>query len=477
MTRPVRAIAEHPLQSLVAAVVIVSSVALLATPYYALAALPGMGLLLLLLLLRKPEFGFYLIVAMIPFGAYRGLSGPYSAVRFHWIIAAVLLIGTFLQHVREKRLSERLPTNLWPLFVAFTVVSLVSALLSPTPGIALKEVLLLAAGYLFVILSQLFLSQRGFSVTLTSVIIWSISAGSLLAVLGHLGFAPFGAAGAASGGTPRSEGGTTDPNQLALVVIFVVPFLVHWLTRARRGVTRAAAAALLLLNLAAMVTTLSRGGALGLVAITLCLFIENRRRIRPAHLGHILAAIALAIVLATMLVPRTYWERQRSLTSASDVSISRRKTYFIAGWEAVRSRLLLGTGPGTYSEVYARSSYAQLFARGNERKTLYRDAHNTYLQILVETGILGLLCFFAILVRTWRNLSRARNAAAAADNEELALVIGTYRTAFAGLLLYFFIISNPLNKYLLLCFALSQVALRIAASRQDAPNDEVAHVS
>ncbi len=473
MIRPIRAIGEYPFQSILGAIVVVSSVALLATPYYALAVLPGLGLLLLLLLIRRPAFGYYLIVALFPFGAYRGLSGPYGAVKFHWILAIVLLAGVVLQHVREKRLNRRLSSNLWPLFATFATVSLVSALLSPTPRIALEDVLLLLAGFLFVFLSQLFISRRGFISTLPSVIIWSISAGSLLAVLGHF-FGVLVRHGAPlSQGLMRSAGGTTDPNHLALLVVFAIPFLVHRFLNAKHTVARSVAAVLLLLNLAAMVATFSRGGALGLVGVTLCLLLEHRNRLKPVHLGFVPAAAALALVLAATLVPREYWERQRSLTSSADTSISRRKTYFLVAWDAARRRPLLGSGLGTFPRIYARSKYAAIFAREGDRRSVYRDAHNTYLQVAVETGVLGLVPFLAILALTWRSFSRARAAASEAGNDEMLLLVGAYRTAFAGLLLYLLIISNLLNKYLLLCFAVSQVALRVTASRQDTPNDEV----
>ena len=69
-----KSIASRSAYALFVLLIVGTSVALLATPYYKFAVLPGVLLLLMLLLGRYPQAGFYLIVFLIPFDAYRALS-------------------------------------------------------------------------------------------------------------------------------------------------------------------------------------------------------------------------------------------------------------------------------------------------------------------------------------------------------------------------------------------------------------------
>ncbi|NQT93492.1 MAG: hypothetical protein HQ559_12090, partial [Lentisphaerae bacterium] len=65
---------------LAAAALVVTSVALLLSTHQFLAFAPGLFVLALVILGKAPAFGFFLIIFLIPFDAYRGAMGPYQAL-------------------------------------------------------------------------------------------------------------------------------------------------------------------------------------------------------------------------------------------------------------------------------------------------------------------------------------------------------------------------------------------------------------
>jgi O-antigen ligase len=80
---------------------------------------------------------------------------------------------------------------------------------------------------------------------------------------------------------------------------------------------------------------------------------------------------------------------------SEDGSLQRRASYIRVAWESVKRDPFLGSGPGTFAYRYAESKYAPAFAEN--AMDYNRAAHNTYLEILVGQGVLGLTAFFWLL--------------------------------------------------------------------------------
>jgi hypothetical protein len=146
-------------------------IALLATPYYPYALLPGFVILVLLFLGRAPQFGYYLIIFLIPFWSFRGLSETYRFLKLHWLLAFWLLILLAFQLILRKREATELRSNLWPWFLMLLTISFISALLSKYQEAAFTNLFLLAVAGLFLALNLAFISREGFSVILPAVLI------------------------------------------------------------------------------------------------------------------------------------------------------------------------------------------------------------------------------------------------------------------------------------------------------------------
>lgn len=446
------------------ALVVAGTVAALATRHYLLGLLPGLAVLFLLVLERRPTWGYYLIVGLIPFGAYRGLAGGSGLLRFHWVVGVALVLLVLLHWMPRRVLGGRVESKLWPWLGVFLAASLVAALFSPYPGVAYKHVALLVAAYVFVGVSMIFVSEVGFRRTVPAVIVWSVSASALLAVLGYFANIPFFAEKAVTGGFKRGTGAAPDPNNMSLMIIFALPFALRWWFHARSLRGRCLAAGVCFINVLGIVTTYSRGGALVFCLMLVGFLIQYRRRLQPKYLGLMASGVALLGIFTLVCAPASYWDRLGSLVVGSDRAVSHRASYIPVALDAFGERPLVGHGPGAFPQIYAKTEQAERFQIGDESKERY--AHNTYLDVLVGSGLVGLAAFAGILCVALRNFGVATRQARARNDGELAFLIGTYRLSFVVLLVYLLLFSDPYHKYLLLSLALSQVALRTAAPRQ-----------
>ena len=116
--------------------------------------------------------------------------------------------------------------------------------------------------------------------------------------------------------------------------------------------------------------------------------------------------VAIAIMLS---LPYTR-ERLKLLFTYNEVSyensVNSRQEIWKAAIEVAQNNWLVGTGTGDAEEELIAAYQRNNFQLGVDEKY---NAHNQYLQILVETGIVGLLLFIAYLIWCLRLAIRSRN--------------------------------------------------------------------
>ena len=141
--------------------------------------------------------------------------------------------------------------------------------------------------------------------------------------------------------------------------------------------------------------------------------------VRMVRLKHVLA-VAAGLVIVVLLVP-TYANRVGSLSQVqgataeagtdpdADQSAQGRTTEMLAAALAFSDRPLLGVGPGGFPVVY--QTYAQRIGTGVHETTesgsrrgeeAQREAHDIFLSVAAELGLLGLIAFCGALWTTLR---------------------------------------------------------------------------
>jgi len=447
------------------ATLVTAAVALLATPYPYLAVLPGLAVLALLWFGRRDmvPYLFYCIVLLIPFGAFRGV-GP---VQFHWLFAGTLAVLVLLEILIRKKIPNEVRRNrLLLLLLIFYLVNVLASLGSKFPERSVQFMVLLASGYLLVVLGIIVTDRKGFSKILPGIIVGSVFAGSLLAVLG----ATFQLTLFLSPDAGRVLGGASDPNNMALMVIFSIPLAVYFFMNTRRRRMQLFLLLIIIVNVVTVMATFSRGGAIVLCFAGLLILWELRSRITPRNLGLLLGLGGLVVTALLLLTPEAYSQRLQSIHTADDFSMRRRASYILVARDLVVERPVLGSGPNTFPLRYAESE----IGRGFKRKEMSgeREAHNTYLEVLTGSGITGLMFFLIVLLYALHSFTRARRRFLALGEGRLALLTTMYRASFLTLLVYLLIFSDQLHKYLLVSLAVSQIALRLAATL---PEQEPTH--
>jgi probable O-glycosylation ligase (exosortase A-associated) len=196
-------------------------------------------------------------------------------------------------------------------------------------------------------------------------------------------------------GPPRT--GIEDRNALALALLMTIPLTYFLYQTSASRFARVGLILIILLSAVAILGTYSRGGLIGLAALSLYFWWVSTRKVT-------VAACALAIGLAGWSVlPDRWFERMASVQEVdADASFQGREDAWRFAMNAASSRLLgvgfSGTEDQRVFELYLPDPTATI-ARG-------RAAHSIYFQVLGDHGFVGLGLFLVILILAWRTAGR-----------------------------------------------------------------------
>jgi putative inorganic carbon (hco3(-)) transporter len=277
--------------------------------------------------------------------------------------------------------------------------------------------------------------------------------------------------------TQRLAGPIGEENRYAQVLLTVLPLglLRAWAERSR--LLSFAAVGLSALVGIGVALTFSRGAAVAFGVVVLCLVPLGYLRLRY------LVATALLVVAVLVAVPG-YAARVGSLnvfadllsgntTSQADTSILSRATENVAAALVFADHPILGVGPGMFPAYYY--TYAQDV--GILTRTAQREAHNLYLHVLAETGIIGFIAFAGLVLVTLREVLRARRRALARRRSDLAaLATGALLSIVAYLTTGMFL-HLSFARYFWLVMAIAASTAMVVFHELDAPEAEVATAS
>jgi putative inorganic carbon (HCO3(-)) transporter len=369
----------------------------IALPELLVVVLGGAGLAALLLALIQPLIALPLLLFAVPFGGLaRGSSGDTSTdLSFGAAEILVALLGaTWLARgVRRHELNLRSGAVVATILamIALAMVSIGYAQDRPS---AIKESLkwleLLLA---LVIVSDLAREPRAARWVIGAMLV----AGAAEAAYGAVQFVTDSGPGAfALQGALRAFGHFDQPNPFAGYLTTILPLAVCMaLCRANPGRFRWLAAAAAVLLAAGIGLSQSRGAWLGAAVAASCLLLAwsrfTRRLMIPCALGGVLAlALAVSGLLPAAILDRlaqtieyfgVFDVRNVEVTS-ENWAVVERMAHWQAGWYMFLDNPWLGVGAGNYAEAYPT------YFVGIWREAL-GHAHNYYLNMLAELGIVG----------------------------------------------------------------------------------------
>jgi O-antigen ligase len=225
-----------------------------------------------------------------------------------------------------------------------------------------------------------------------------------------------------------------DPNTFAAFLSASIPFALFGATglRTTRGRRVALAAAFLLVL--ALWLSFSRGGWLGAVGgfAVVALIVDHR----PMRIGALVVGIALAVALVmprNLLCPTceegpdllgSTFGRIGTVGGGEDLRV----LFILNGLPIVKDHPVLGVGPGRYggaaADIYDTPVYAQygtdeLFANPTQR-----TVDDFWLHLVVESGLLGLAAYLAMIGTALVPIVRGARQAAFGREVALAGIAG-----------------------------------------------------
>ncbi|RPI32948.1 MAG: hypothetical protein EHM70_07520 [Chloroflexota bacterium] len=393
--------------------------------------------------------------------------GAPSVAKFY---VGVLLFGLFLRWAAYGERPERLAQPLG-LFTAYGLVGLGSIFFAVAP----EETLLAASDFVkdaVIAITIVILVKRGATFRLA---IWTLLAAGIF-MGGIIAFQYFtGSFNNDFGGfaqapilhivedvdSPRVSGPIGDPNFFAQIMLVLAPLALERLWNDRNLLLRVVAAAALILTSLAVILTFSRGGFLALAVALIAMLVYLRPR--PAGL----AITVLVLIIALQFVPPEYTSRLETLTellpssqtsTTTEPSFRGRTSELMVGWRMFTDHPVFGVGWGNFREYYL--DYSRQI--GLDPRLEQRNAHNLFLQVAAETGVVGLAIFLTIiavsvvaLYRGWRTLQRA-------GRTDLANMVAALGIGLAGYMLAGMFIHSAYPRFLWLLVGMAMAVPQVA---------------
>jgi len=410
----------------------------------ALALLPGrwaallvVGGILLFALLIRPQFTLCLLAFAVPFGAIRGWPlGPVNVGSAELLI--LLLLAFWLARmIAARRIIIPQPPLVLPLLLFLTAIFL-STLVTSSLELSAKELV----KWLEVLIIYLFMADV-VDERWGKWVVWSLlaagSAEGLVGVyqflrrVGPEGFILFER-------FMRAYGHFAQPNPFAGYLGLTLP-LAYALTlealevwrfrvwRTQAGIRRALAqmmpyvafVASFAVMSAAMVMSWSRGGWVGLAAALIVITVIRSRAALISVIAVALVVTYLLLIGGAQYLPSALVQRVSDFmpylggvdVTSVDVTdanwaVIERMAHWLAAVGMFSDHSLLGVGIGNYPVAYPQ------YALGRWRDPL-GHAHNYYLNIAAEAGMIGLgaylILFGACFVQAWRVIQYTRSPA------------------------------------------------------------------
>lgn len=344
---------------------------------------------------RFPELALYGLLAAIFF---TGGNNPISPLRIPGMIKLAVPALTLWLIIRSTVVTEnklephqKLALIFATLFCAFVGISW---LLGPDnfEHASWLSVERLSVSFLFftsIILLQDRISIRGVVIALC---IGAISS-ALLSI-------PLDTAHIENG---REAGFMGDPNLYSAYLIVSVPLAAGLTVRTQSILLKFVLFGLLACLLYTLFNTNSRAGLLvSVMGLAAAFGIGYFHKLRNMKYSIVLVGfiVVAAGVILTPQFKKTF-DRSDSIEIRTtfgelDRSTARRLSYVQVGTEMIMERPILGSGTGTFSKRFAQSKHAKMFMTNREVSPLFRRAHNTYIEVFSELGIVGFFLFAAI---------------------------------------------------------------------------------
>ena len=356
-------------------------------------------------ILTKPFFGIMLLTIFVSIRP--DIWGAPEFLRPGFIFTVLTLISLFIHRKGEAKLRLDVTVIMFFMLGLWMLFNAQFALYSPMTSEDFAIRYLKLGVQLFLAASLLTSMKR------MSFFFWLIVVGmlwltkSVLAQYvfeGRVRVDPMGGTGA---------GG----NAMATTLGMTIPFLFYKATEGK-GKERIFALIAIPFWIFDLVAIGSRGGFLGFVLATGLFFIRSRRKLK------LVTVIVPAVLLLSIFSTAYFWNRMDTIPAyEKDTSATNRIAMWKIALKYSEENLVLGIGTRNFPFI----SQKELGLHDSQERGLV--VHNSYIELLVENGILGLTLYLLGVSIALLYLHKCRKFAKSAKNDQVLLFANSLEIA------------------------------------------------
>ena len=259
--------------------------------------------------------------------------------------------------------------------------------------------------------------------------------------------------------TVRISGTVGDPNELAALLVAGTAFaVILTVLSGRSPLLRLTAMGATFLFLFGIFYTVSRGGLIALcVALVAACLMAGRYRAQATIVG--LVTVVFVLVYFSSFAGVDARDRVTTVQGGSG-----RSDIWRIGWRMVEDKPFLGVGSGNFN--VSSIHYLLVKPGAIERDEFIIDtpkvAHNSYLQVLAELGIVGLTLFLSIIGFAISCALKAARWFGRAGDTQMEIFARGMVIALVGILAADFFITEQYGKQLWLLLGLGPALLGVA---------------
>ncbi|MBN1592738.1 MAG: O-antigen ligase family protein [Candidatus Coatesbacteria bacterium] len=354
------------------------------------------------LAVKRPAAALAIAAFFLPFETYYNLG---VTVTSNELIILALVAGLLLRLIRGEAPAKNL-VRISVAFIPFCLALCLSGLFAASFSEAAKEAVRWFS--FFALFAVAGLSIRSLD-ELGSLFKWLVSA-SVPASLYGIFQSVFGLPSAAfelephtridslfcltTGWHVRAHSFFNQANSFACYQILVLPMSIYLAGRGKTRAVRTFGATALVLNLLALMLTFSRASwPLAIISIVAYFLLSREKGLaRPVLSGKRLLWPVIGILLAATIAGLFLKGADISSLLSGYSGIQRLQLYR-AGLSLIADRPILGYGPGNYHLAAEGIKLA-----GDVERLKRAHLHNLYLQVALETGMIGLASFLFFVV-------------------------------------------------------------------------------
>jgi O-antigen ligase len=370
-------------------------------------------LLVLVLSILRPRVALYLMPFAVPWGSLDAIAIGTANLNSADILVAFLAAGWLLSFVLHPTPTQplpgprdhdqlRVPRYLILATVVLIGVMIISMFVAISITSSLKEIIKWVEFLILILIGTQYIRTRK---QLWMLVVLICLAGVTQAFYGYAQyFLDLGPAAFVRDASLRVYGTFGQPNPFAGYINMALGIALALLLLGRGWIPRTFAGVAAILLLAVELLTQSRGGEIALAAGIVFIVFVGMPRLHPVFgllaigLLGLVSLFLVGLLPTSVLLPiaRILGTNQISFTnpSSQDFSTAERLAHWIAGIHMFLDHPILGVGIGNYPDAYPLY-YITIFVNS------LGHAHNYYINIAAETGIIGLIAFLFFLTATF----------------------------------------------------------------------------